>query len=179
MTTFLSFAPRTLLLSGIAMVSSWTAGGTVQAQTFLLDFGAAANNFTTTTGPSPDDPVNFWNNVPEAIGASPTLGGLFDLVTKTNEVSDIDLLMLSRFNGSNLNGTQASSLYPIDATRDSLFGNTEVFGGQTLSSPPSIRQKLTTLSFTLPAPGSLTTVRPYIASRELFPVQSLSTPPTT
>ena len=39
--------------------------------------------------------------------------------------------MVSRFNGNNENGTQAGiaggAPFPIDATRDSLFGNTELF----------------------------------------------------
>jgi hypothetical protein len=36
--------------------------------------------------------------------------------------------MVSRFNGVNENGTEASGIYPLDATRDSFFGNTELFG---------------------------------------------------
>jgi hypothetical protein len=41
--------------------------------------------------------------------------------------SGISLQMISRFNGANENGTQAGGPYPIDPTRDSLFGNTELF----------------------------------------------------
>jgi hypothetical protein len=37
--------------------------------------------------------------------------------------------MVSRFNGANDNGTTATPWLPPDATRDSLFGNTESFSG--------------------------------------------------
>src|SRR5690606_15735836 len=39
------------------------------------------------------------------------------------------LQMVSRFNGQNSNGTTASTNFPATATQDSLFGNTEAFGG--------------------------------------------------
>jgi len=38
-------------------------------------------------------------------------------------------VMLSRFNGANGNGTTAAAPFPTEATRDSLFGNTESFNG--------------------------------------------------
>jgi len=100
----------------------------IRAESFLLDFGAAAT--TTINGPSPDDPLNFWNNITDVIGTN-SAGQLLNLVTTTNAASDIDFLMVARFNGSNTNGTLASTLFPMDATRDSLFGNSETFGGLT------------------------------------------------
>jgi hypothetical protein len=42
---------------------------------------------------------------------------------------------VSRFHGANENGTLASPLFPTDATRDSLYGNTEVWNGLTNITP--------------------------------------------
>lgn len=100
----------------------FSAAISASGATFLLDFGAAA----TPMDPG-DDPTFTWNNVPESIGTSNT-AQLSNLLTVQNETSDINLQMIARFNGSNTNGTLASLLYPSDATRDSLFGNTELFG---------------------------------------------------
>ncbi len=97
------------------------------AQTFLFDFGSTT--YTTGNGAAPaDDPVNFWNNVTTTVGQSDT-GSLLNLITTDNSVTSVGLMMLSRFNGANEAGTQASTLFPSDATRDSLFGNTELFSG--------------------------------------------------
>ncbi len=93
-------------------------------QSFLFDFGSGGS--PTTNGPSPGDPLNHWNNVTEAVGASAS-GQLPNLVTTGNTPTDIGLVMLSRFNGANLNGTTTSALLPASATSDSLFGNTESF----------------------------------------------------
>lgn len=91
---------------------------------FLLDFGATANQ--TTNGSPPDDPVNYWNNVSVAVGTSNT-AQLTNFVTSTNIPTAVSLAMVNRFNGSNSAGTTASSIFPAEATVDSLFGNTEVF----------------------------------------------------
>lgn len=106
------------------VLDAWTttAGGT-----YLFDFGAAAN--TTTFGPAPADPAHYWNNVNESIGGS-DLGQLTNVVTTENSATSIRLSMLRRFNGANGNGTSGSSVFPAAATADSLFGNTELFGGQ-------------------------------------------------
>lgn len=97
-----------------------------ESQIFLIDFGGGN---TTVNGPSPDDPVNFWNNVTTAVGASDS-GVLANLITANNVPTTVSLVMMRRFNGANENGTTAAGvLYPVDATRDSLFGNTEVFSG--------------------------------------------------
>src|SRR5688572_8413292 len=115
-----------LLVSGLVTLVMLAAGvARLEAQTFLFDFGGFN---TTEHGPAPDDPVNYWNNVTETIGASPT-GQLLDVVTTLGASTDIDLRMVSRFNAVNENGAQNSSVFPRDATRDSLYGNTAVFNG--------------------------------------------------
>ncbi len=107
-----------------------TVSGTSQIglQSFLFDFGAAAT--PTTNGPAPGDPQNSWNNMNEAIGTS-TNGSLPNIVATTSTPTDIGLVMLSRFNGANTSGTTASAAFAQNATRDSLFGNTELFNGLT------------------------------------------------
>jgi hypothetical protein len=94
-------------------------------QTYLIDFGGAN---TTGHAAAPNDPVNYWNNVGTAIGGNPS-GVLPNLVSSGNVTSTLSLVMLSRFNAANENGTQSSVNWPINATRDSLFGNTESFNG--------------------------------------------------
>jgi len=99
-----------------------------EVQVFLFDFGAA--DATTQNGPDPDDPANFWNNVTPNIGGSAT-GQLLGLVNAANEATDMSLIMLSPFNssGPNQSGTLESTLLPPNATRDSLYANTEAFSG--------------------------------------------------
>jgi hypothetical protein len=110
----------------LAAVLTAAGGLSARAQTYLIDFGGSS---TTVFGPAPnDDPNNYWNNLDNAIGSSPT-GALSNLVSTLNTTSSISILMLSRFNGVNENGTQNSTLYPVDATRDSLYGNTELWSG--------------------------------------------------
>ena len=96
----------------------------VGALKVLIDFGGTA----TEHGPAPDDPTNYWNNVDASLGAT-EFGELPGLVTAFNEPTTMSLVILSRFNGANASGTTALSVYPTDATRDSLFGNTEIFSG--------------------------------------------------
>jgi hypothetical protein len=91
----------------------------------LIDFGGTT---TERAAPPTDDPVRYWNNVTGAIGQSDA-GQLSSLVTTQNLVTSIGLSMISRFNGVNDNGTLSNPAYPTDATRDSLFGNTETFSG--------------------------------------------------
>ena len=103
------------------------AGSSARSQTLLFDFGGAN---TTLLGASPDDPDRTWNNITGAIGTAvpgTPVAQLNGAMTSAGVATGINLVMLSRFNGVNENGTQASTIYPIDATRDSLFGNTEVF----------------------------------------------------
>jgi len=105
-----------------------TVSGSSQTglQSFLFDFGAAGT--VTTNGAAPHDPVNHWNNVTPDVGASDT-GQLSNLVTTANARTDIGLAVLSRFNGVNGDGTLSSTVFPLNAARDSLFGNTEAFTG--------------------------------------------------
>ena len=105
------------------------SGGTVpefQPQTLLIDFGSGST--TTAKGDAPDDPARYWNNVTDSLAGS-AMGQVAGMVTTANEPTEIGLKILSRFNGANANGTTASAPYPADATRDSLYGNTETFGG--------------------------------------------------
>lgn len=99
----------------------------LSAAVFLLDFGGTN---TTGTGAAPNDPVNTWNNVTLTV-AQNNAGQLSNLVTTTGTASTVSLQMVSRFNGDNADGTQASPLYPTNATRDSLYGNTGVFNNLT------------------------------------------------
>ena len=95
-----------------------------KVQTLLLDFGSSAT--PTQNGPAPDDPNNFWNNVTEAVG-SIDVGKLTNLVNTQNIETTIGLEIVSRFNGANTNGTLDSAIFAPNATRDSLYGNTEAW----------------------------------------------------
>ncbi len=64
----------------------------------------------------------------QGVGCSDT-GRLAGLVTIEGIPTTTDLVMVRRFNGANTNGTLASTVFPTNATRDSLFGNTETFSG--------------------------------------------------
>ena len=120
-------AQRSPFRSSVAAAAIFAAASmSAGAQTFLFDFGAAAT--TTEHAASPDDPVYYWNNVTDTIGINPT-GQLLNLVTTDNTVTSLGLQMISRFGGANTAGTTASTLFPMDSTRDSLFGNTETFQG--------------------------------------------------
>lgn len=133
-------------LAGNAVASGTSKSGIVPAlepESFLFDFGGG--NTTQTSFP-PDDPAYFWNNVGGSIGASDT-GELLNLVTSRNRTTEVGLVMLARFNGANENGTLASPLFPSDATRDSLYGNTEAFNSLTDIFPSF---KLTGLDPSLP-----------------------------
>lgn len=110
-------------LTALVLLAAGTESS--RAAAFLIDFGGAN---TTSNGPSPDDPVHYWNNVSTAVGTSDS-GVLSNLVTTSNEATTASLVMIRRFNGVNENGTLESTLYPADATRDSLYGNTGEFGG--------------------------------------------------
>jgi len=113
-------------LAGNVIAPGTTITGTIRIPVLLIDFGAWAT--TTTSGPAPDGPVHFWNNVTDSLGA--TLGGkLPNLVAVDNAPTGIGLVILSRFNGANSDGTLTSTQFPRNATRDSLFGNTEAFNG--------------------------------------------------
>lgn len=101
----------------------FTATIHANANTLLFDVGADGRPTTATS-----DPDNAWNNVTTVIGSTDT-GALTNLVLADGKATTINLQMVSRFNGANENGTEFSAIYPLDATRDSLFGNTEAFNG--------------------------------------------------
>ncbi len=105
-------------LAGNAVVADTTTFGRVQFEILLVDFGSGST-------PTETDANTAWNNI-TSVGVSDS-GQLLNLVTVDDRTTDIDLVMLSRFNGANQSGTPASALFPADATRDSLFGNTRTF----------------------------------------------------
>ena len=92
-------------------------------QTYLFDFGGG----DTTEMDVALDPES-WNNVTESVGL--TEGAVMKgLISHDYNRTQVDLEIISRFNGVNRAGTQESTLYPSTATADSLFGNTETFSG--------------------------------------------------
>lgn len=95
-----------------------------RADALLFDLGADA----TPTIPSGGGQPVFWNNVDAFLGSFEE-SELAGLVNTTGDSSAISLVILSRFNGANENGTTAFPDFPASATRDSLFGNTEEFSG--------------------------------------------------
>jgi len=97
--------------------------GRLTANTLLFDFGDPGSP----SGTAPGEPVT-WNDVPTSVVTS-DFGEMYDLVTTNGTPTTISLRMLSRFNGVNENGTTGSTRYPASATRDSLYGNTGLFGG--------------------------------------------------
>ena len=114
-------------LAGNEIVAGTTVTGQVRLEALLFDFGSSNT-------PTSDDPTNTWNNVTQGVGCSDT-GRLAALVDIENIPTMVDLVMIRRFNGANTNGTLASTMFPKDATRDSLFGNTETFSGLANVSP--------------------------------------------
>jgi len=108
-------------LSGNEIAAGTTVAGYVHLEALLFDFGSSDT-------PTNNDPNNAWNNVTQGVGCSDT-GRLTALVDVENTQTNIGLVMIRRFNGANTNGTLASTIFPQDATRDSLFGNTESFSG--------------------------------------------------
>jgi len=116
-------------LAGNPIASGTTLVGHVvpiDDQDLLFDFGATGT--TNGFGPAPNDPVRHWNNVTTTVGSSDT-GQLLDVVTVHNVLTPITVAMISRFTGANENGTLASTQFPPQATRDSLYGNTELWSG--------------------------------------------------
>jgi hypothetical protein len=108
-------------LTGNEIVAGTTISGYVHLEAILFDFGSSDT-------PTSNDPNNAWNNVTQSVGCSDT-GWLAALVDVENIQTNIGLVMIRRFNGANTNGTLASTVFPQESTRDSLFGNTESFSG--------------------------------------------------
>ncbi|MGK0185602.1 MAG: hypothetical protein ACI9R3_001380 [Verrucomicrobiales bacterium] len=107
-----------LIASATVGTSKFQAG-----ESMLVDFG-----FNGTTMDGSDDSARTWNNVTPEVGGTDD-GELFGLRLASGEETAVSIRMQSRFNGANQNGTTASDAFPTDATRDSLFGNTEEFSG--------------------------------------------------
>ncbi len=95
-------------------------------RTILIDFGATAT--PTRLQAAPDDPLRTWNNLPTTLGT--TTGSILSpLLTTLGAVTPFALHVDQRFNAANSSGTTLNKSYPARATLDSLFGNTEEFGG--------------------------------------------------
>lgn len=113
-----------LITLGLGLTLGIAGSPSSSATELRLDFG------------SPDSPTQgggaaesrSWNNLTGTV-ASTDSGILESLVATDGTPSDLYLAMISRFNGVNENGTLSSSVFPASATRDSLYGNTEAFGG--------------------------------------------------
>jgi hypothetical protein len=88
----------------------------------LVDLGAAATPSDETAGVTES-----WNNLTDAVGSTDD-GMLEDMLTVDGSSTSIDWQMVARFNGANTNGTQDPAPYPVSATQDSLYGNTEEWG---------------------------------------------------
>jgi len=90
----------------------------------LVDFGGefgfgaeSTIRQTTLLGPSPDDPVRYWNNMTQYANGSQ----LLNLVMTDNTPTSINLVGTSGFSQGLNTGTRASSLYPANATYDNFF----------------------------------------------------------
>lgn len=119
-------------------IASLCAATSAFANALLFDFGASA---TQTVGGTAGPSVQ-WNNLTANVGID-ELGSVTGLMLTDGTVTDVSILMVSRFNGANENGVTSSTAYPVSATRDSLFGNTELFGDQENLTPTF---KLSTLN---------------------------------
>src|SRR4051812_31451087 len=98
---------RIFLIATLAVC--FAAGDThSSAQTFLFDFGS-----TNASGVG-------WNTVPNFVSMD-SAGQLLDVMSSDGALTNVDLLMIARFNGENLNGTTVSSIYPSAGTSDSMF----------------------------------------------------------
>ncbi|MGE3310012.1 MAG: GDSL-type esterase/lipase family protein [Limisphaerales bacterium] len=84
---------------------------------FLVDLGSA-DTPTETVG----QPAEPWNDVTSEIGGDPK-GSVEALVTREGGATGIGLIMVAPFNGVDRNGTEVSTAYPSNATRDSLTGS--------------------------------------------------------
>ena len=104
---------------GVMRLDAITPGGA----SYLFDWGGdATTDLEVTAGP------DSWNNVTGAIGTSET-GVLTRLITTDGARTDSTLEIISRFNGVNNSGSTETTVLPVTASRDSLFGNIESFGG--------------------------------------------------
>ena len=108
-------------LAGNEIAAGTMMEGLLRSQVLLFDFGSSAT-------PTTNDPANSWNNVTDGLALA-NGASMDNLISIRNEPTGIGLVILKRFGGANTNGTTASTQYPQNATRDSLFGNTETFSG--------------------------------------------------
>lgn len=111
----------------LALVASLAGVASVGAATYLVDFGSTKPEFVT-SAPG-------WNNV------GPTTTSI-SLVDASGQPTPLKLTVDSPFNTGGQGNTGGTSkpggvaeAYPATATRDSLFGNVALFGGQLKRNP--------------------------------------------
>lgn len=118
--------------NGVSQVTSQPATlsvTTAAPYSVFLDFGG--NSYPTTKAPSPNDPARHWNNILPAVGSTSD-GRVAGLLTSQNVATQLDFEMLSRFNRENGDGATVTTVgLPQNATRDTLWGNTESTTGLT------------------------------------------------
>jgi hypothetical protein len=90
----------------------------------LIDFGRDANQTSSDS----------WNNVTETDGSTLNTS-ISDLIDQAGEPTTVDLTILSPFNSVESSGTVASAVHPATATADALYGNTELYNGQSNVAP--------------------------------------------
>ena len=73
--------------------------------------------------------MNTWNNVDVNVGSNDAGSLAIVQTTDGNIAAGLGFQMVRRFNGTNQTGFVGSPTFPENASRDSLFGNTELFGG--------------------------------------------------
>lgn len=142
----------------LTLAVSFAFAGSVQAATFLIDFGSPKPEFVTAS--------SGWNNVNPATTS-------ISLVEATGQPSPVRLTIDSPFNTSGQGNTSGTTTpgggaqnYAATATRDSLFGNVALFGGQVKRSP--------VITFSGLDPAQLYTFT-FFASRTGNPVHDRST----
>lgn len=123
--------PSTSLLrrasATFAVGAALAFGSVASAATILIDFGSSSTS-----------PTNFvtndagWNNITNSSTDTANVA----LIDSTGAASGVTLTITSPFNTNppNLNGTTSptgdAAAYPVTATRDNFFSNTETFNGQ-------------------------------------------------
>lgn len=111
---------KAVALLGGVLACAALSGSTASAR-ILVDFG---EGFTLT--PSPTNGV-YWNNVgghnANTIGINTGPAGLLsNMVDTTGAATTVDLQMTTAFQGAYGGGTTASTLYPVSAAKDTLYG---------------------------------------------------------
>jgi hypothetical protein len=95
----------------------------------LIDFGA-----TDSQALSQASQAKYWNNLTESVGSTLN-ASILNLLDKTGGASSVDLTILAPFNSVESTGTVDATVYSEEVTMDALFGNTELYNGQSNVAP--------------------------------------------